>query len=57
MRRSEEGKHFMPESLLKSQLDLLQLDEAEGINMEDSIMSFQGIINVVFMLLSTNKLN
>lgn len=47
----------MPESLLKSQLDLLQLDEAEGINMEDSIMSFQGIINVVFMLLSTNKLN
>jgi gluconokinase len=35
-RRSSEGKHFMPASLLQSQLDLLQIDAAEGITEVDA---------------------
>ncbi|KAF0902460.1 hypothetical protein E2562_016284 [Oryza meyeriana var. granulata] len=35
-RRSMKGVHFMPASLLQSQLDLLQLDEAEGITEVDA---------------------
>jgi len=54
-RRSEEGKHFMPESLLQSQLNLLQFDEAEGITMVDSTANFQGIVDTVLALLSTDK--
>ncbi|XP_075488880.1 gluconokinase-like isoform X2 [Primulina tabacum] len=30
-KRAAEGQHFMPAKLLESQLDLLQIDEAEGI--------------------------
>jgi gluconokinase len=35
-RRSSEGKHFMPASLLQSQLDLLQIHAAEGITEVDA---------------------
>lgn len=57
-RRWEEGKHFMPESLLQSQLDLLQVDdEAEGINIVDSTASFQGILDAILKLLRTDELN
>ncbi|XP_073311601.1 gluconokinase-like isoform X2 [Primulina huaijiensis] len=30
-KRAAEGQHFMPAKLLESQLDLLQIDESEGI--------------------------
>lgn len=36
LRRSAEGKHFMPASLLRSQLDLLQVDAAEGVTEFDA---------------------
>ncbi|OEL18175.1 hypothetical protein BAE44_0020806 [Dichanthelium oligosanthes] len=35
-RRSSEGKHFMPASLLQSQLDLLQIDDGEGVTEVDA---------------------
>ncbi|KAL6606510.1 hypothetical protein ACP70R_042163 [Stipagrostis hirtigluma subsp. patula] len=38
-RRSREGKHFMPASLLQSQLNLLQIDAAEGITEVDATVS------------------
>lgn len=50
-RRFKEGKHFMPVSLLQSQLDLLQLDEAEGIAKADATMSLETIVDRVFVLL------
>ncbi|KAG1360589.1 putative Gluconokinase [Cocos nucifera] len=52
-RRSVEGKHFMPVSLLRSQLDLLQIEEAEGIAKADATMSLEAIVNRVFVLLRT----
>jgi len=35
-RRAMEGGHFMPASLVQSQLDLLEIDEAEGITVVDA---------------------
>uniref|UniRef100_A0ACD5XWP8 Uncharacterized protein n=1 Tax=Avena sativa TaxID=4498 RepID=A0ACD5XWP8_AVESA len=35
-RRAKEGGHFMPASLVQSQLDLLEIDEAEGITVVDA---------------------
>lgn len=35
-RRASEGKHFMPASLLQSQLDLLRIDAAEGVTEVDA---------------------
>jgi len=55
-RRSLEGKHFMPASLLQSQLDLLQVDEAEGITMVDATASFASILDAILASFSTNKL-
>ncbi|CAL5045349.1 unnamed protein product [Urochloa decumbens] len=43
-RRSSEGKHFMPASLLQSQLDLLQIDAAEGITEVDATMRAGDIV-------------
>lgn len=43
-RRAMEGKHFMPATLLQSQLDLLQIDETEGIIMVDATLSPQSIV-------------
>ncbi|XP_028547938.1 gluconokinase-like, partial [Dendrobium catenatum] len=37
-KRSEKGNHFMPVSLLQSQMDLLQIFEYEGIPQIDSTM-------------------
>ncbi|XP_048138264.1 gluconokinase [Rhodamnia argentea] len=42
--RAAEGKHFMPPSLLQSQLELLQVDEAEGILKVDASSSPQAIV-------------
>ncbi|XP_020113005.1 probable gluconokinase [Ananas comosus] len=49
-KRSEEGKHFMPASLLRSQLDLLQIDEAEGISKIDASMRSEKIVDDVLVL-------
>ncbi|MQM18111.1 hypothetical protein Taro_051097 [Colocasia esculenta] len=46
-RRSTEGKHFMPVSLLQSQLDLLQIDEDEGIIRVDATRDLGIIIDVI----------
>ncbi|CAL9147247.1 unnamed protein product, partial [Musa hybrid cultivar] len=46
-RRSKDGKHFMPVSLLQSQLDLLQIDEAEGVIRVDATMSREAILDSI----------
>ncbi|KAK6936563.1 Shikimate kinase/gluconokinase [Dillenia turbinata] len=46
-KRAAEGKHFMPASLLQSQLDLLQIDESEGILKVDATQSPQAIVNII----------
>lgn len=61
-RRAEEGGHFMPASLLRSQLELLQIDEAEGIIEVDSTVSPDEIVRATIArfreeLASTVKLN
>ncbi|KAL6861416.1 hypothetical protein ACP4OV_017116 [Aristida adscensionis] len=43
-RRSLEGKHFMPASLLQSQLDLLQIDPVEKITEVDATVSADTIV-------------
>ncbi|KAG8649984.1 hypothetical protein MANES_08G164500v8 [Manihot esculenta] len=56
-KRAAEGKHFMPATLLQSQLDLLQIDESEGIFKVDATSSPQAIVNDIrsfdFMINST----
>lgn len=42
--RAAQGKHFMPASLLQSQLELLHIDEAEGIMKVDAHQTPQAII-------------
>ncbi|XP_052200239.1 gluconokinase isoform X2 [Diospyros lotus] len=46
-RRAEEGKHFMPATLLQSQLDLLDIDESEGILKVDATLSPAAIVNAI----------
>ncbi|CAN6202790.1 unnamed protein product [Urochloa humidicola] len=43
-RRSSEAKHFMPASLLQSQLDLLQIDAAEGVMEVDATVCPDDIV-------------
>ncbi|KAG6496741.1 hypothetical protein ZIOFF_044613 [Zingiber officinale] len=50
--RSKEGKHFMPVSLLQSQLDLLQIDEVEGITKVDATTSLETIMDTLLQALS-----
>lgn len=50
--RSKEGKHFMPVSLLQSQLDLLQIDEVEGITKVDATTSLETIMDTLLQVLS-----
>ncbi|KAJ6834642.1 putative gluconokinase [Iris pallida] len=45
--RSRDQKHFMPVSLLRSQLELLQIDEDEGIVMVDATKSIKDIIDAI----------
>ncbi|WOK98327.1 hypothetical protein Cni_G07038 [Canna indica] len=58
-RRSVEGKHFMPVSLLQSQLELLQIDEAEGITRIDATTKLNNIMDnilpAVFQYTKSNK--
>lgn len=46
-KRAAEGKHYMPASLLQSQLDLLKIDESEGIFRVDATLSPESIINTI----------
>ncbi|CAM8988711.1 unnamed protein product [Rhodiola kirilowii] len=47
LKRLAEGQHFMPVSLLQSQLDTLQIDDAEGILKVDATLSPDDIIDVI----------
>ncbi|CAJ1940053.1 unnamed protein product [Sphenostylis stenocarpa] len=49
--RATEGKHFMPASLLQSQLDLLQIDDREGIRKVDATLIPQAIVNTILNML------
>lgn len=49
--REAKGKHFMPHKLLQSQLDLLRIDESEGIFKVDATQSPQTIVNTIQALL------
>ncbi|KAG8069490.1 hypothetical protein GUJ93_ZPchr0006g41823 [Zizania palustris] len=44
-RRSMEGEHFMPASLLQSQLDLLQINKVEGITEVDATVRPVAIVH------------
>ncbi|CAI9088626.1 OLC1v1023014C1 [Oldenlandia corymbosa var. corymbosa] len=46
-RRAAEGKHFMPAKLLQSQLDLLQIEESEGIIKVDATLEPSTIVNKI----------
>ncbi|KAL5973623.1 hypothetical protein ACLOJK_030277 [Asimina triloba] len=43
--RAKEGKHFMPATLLQSQLDLLQVESAEGVMKVDATCSPDTILD------------
>ncbi|XP_028801962.1 gluconokinase isoform X2 [Neltuma alba] len=45
--RAAKGSHFMPASLLQSQLDLLEIDESEGILKVDATLSPKTIVNTI----------
>ncbi|KAK9272229.1 hypothetical protein L1049_002600 [Liquidambar formosana] len=47
VKRAAEGKHFMPATLLQSQLDLLQIDDSEGILKVDATLRPQAIVNTI----------
>ncbi|XVE72181.1 hypothetical protein DITRI_Ditri11bG0018100 [Diplodiscus trichospermus] len=51
-KRAAEGKHFMPVTLLQSQLDLLHIDDAEGILKVDATLSPQAIISTIQAMFS-----
>ncbi|KAJ4847752.1 hypothetical protein Tsubulata_006932 [Turnera subulata] len=51
-KRAAEGKHFMPANLLQSQLDLLQIEESEGILRVDATLSPQEVVSTVIASLS-----
>ncbi|KAG8386180.1 hypothetical protein BUALT_Bualt03G0122200 [Buddleja alternifolia] len=49
--RAAEGKHFMPVNLLQSQLDLLQIDESEGILKVDASFDPHETLKAVLALI------
>ncbi|GAV85299.1 SKI domain-containing protein [Cephalotus follicularis] len=46
-KRAAKGKHFMPVTLLQSQLDLLQIHDTERILKVDATLSPQSIVNTI----------
>ncbi|PON31179.1 Carbohydrate kinase, thermoresistant glucokinase [Parasponia andersonii] len=50
-KRVAEGKHFMPSTLLRSQLELLQIDDSEGILKVDATLSPQIIVETIQTLI------
>ena len=55
-KRAAEGKHFMPATLLRSQLELLQIDDSEGIMKVDATLSPQIIVETIQDLISKVKM-
>ncbi|KAK4572376.1 hypothetical protein RGQ29_030707 [Quercus rubra] len=53
--RAAEGKHFMPAKLLQSQLDLLQIDESEGIFKVDATLNPQTIVSTIYTWIFSSK--
>ena len=45
--KSNKGKHFMPATLLRSQLELLQIDDSGGIMKVDATLSPQIIVETI----------
>ncbi|KAK4263390.1 hypothetical protein QN277_028808 [Acacia crassicarpa] len=45
--RAAKGSHFMPASLLQSQLDLLEIDEPQGILQIDATSNPKTIVNTI----------
>lgn len=54
-KRAAEGNHFMPPTLLQSQLDLLQLDPSEGILKVDASQSPNDLVNGIQVLIFGQK--
>nr|XP_011470654.1 PREDICTED: probable gluconokinase [Fragaria vesca subsp. vesca] len=54
-KRVAEGKHFMPPELLQSQLDLLQIDDSEGILKVDANITPQNIVNTIRRFVFVSK--
>ncbi|KAF9617400.1 hypothetical protein IFM89_036321 [Coptis chinensis] len=54
-KRAEEGNHFMPATLLQSQIDLLQIDDTEGIIIVDATLSPEAIVTNVRDLIIPSK--
>ncbi|KAL3652510.1 hypothetical protein CASFOL_002191 [Castilleja foliolosa] len=50
-KRAAEGKHFMPAKLLQSQLDLLHIDESEGIVKVDASLDLHETLKSVQSLI------
>lgn len=50
-KRAAEGKHFMPSTLLQSQLDLLQIDDSEGIYKVDGTLRPDAVVNSIQSLI------
>ncbi|XP_068634804.1 gluconokinase [Aristolochia californica] len=46
-RRARAGNHFMPATLLQSQLELLQIDTVEGIIVVDATLTPQVIVDTI----------
>ncbi|KAL8254647.1 hypothetical protein R6Q59_032868 [Mikania micrantha] len=44
-KRAAEGKHFMPVELLQSQIDLLQVDDSEGILKVDASLTPEAVVD------------
>ncbi|KAL1324769.1 hypothetical protein AAHE18_13G114900 [Arachis hypogaea] len=49
LNKRAEGTHYMPASLLQSQLDLLKIDESEGILRVDATLSPQSIVKTIII--------
>lgn len=50
-KRAAEGKHFMPSSLLRSQLEMLRIDDSEEILKVDATLSPQVIVETIQALI------
>ncbi|KAK3229582.1 hypothetical protein Dsin_001463 [Dipteronia sinensis] len=53
--RAAEGKHFMPAALLQSQLDLLQIDDSEGIYKVDATVHPEAIVTYIHTLINQSS--
>nr|XP_043622108.1 gluconokinase [Erigeron canadensis] len=56
LKRAAEGKHFMPPELLQSQIDLLQVDDSEGIFKVDASLSPEAIVNNIKASLFSSRM-